>query len=282
MAPVRGDERSSKAAPTTPYGYGTHHADFIQRFTEQEARDRIGKKNRPQPLTAEQRAALPQYDRYLAEMKRYCDFSKLVALVDTIKKANMSTATDFIYWICGNYRITSEGSSWEYFRQHQQLYTDINSQYIDRNDCRTIKNFHDTVTAVRFGLRKPNIGGKPVASVDSLLSLLIFNIAFHTTVFPFEGHRIPLACYYAFLAYTGARPAEIVNNEPSKPKDGAWEELYDRKAIRNETLGRGRPKALCYEDILLMVVHHPETGKDILAMAVKFIHHKGADSKPKL
>jgi hypothetical protein len=48
-----------------------------------------------------------------------------------------------------------------------------------------------------------------------------------------------------------------------------------------ETLGRGRPKALCYEDILLMVVRHPETGRDVLAMAVKFIHHKGADNRPK-
>ena len=140
--------------------------------------------------------------------------------------------------------------------------------------------------------------------MDSLLSLLVFNIAFDTAVFPSEGHRINLAGCYTFLAYTGARPAEIVDNEPSKPKDGTWEELYGRKAIRNydedgdgevqeeqsglledllcqETLGRGRPKALCYEDILLMVVRHPETGKDVLTMAVKFIHHKGADNKPK-
>lgn len=35
-----------------------HHADFIQRFTEHEAKDRTVKRNRPQPLTAEQRAAL--------------------------------------------------------------------------------------------------------------------------------------------------------------------------------------------------------------------------------
>lgn len=137
-----------------------------------------------------------------------------------------------------------------------------------------------------------------------MLSLLIFNIAYDTAVFPTEGHRIQLAGCYIFLAYTGARPAEIVDNEPSKPKDGTWEELYGRKAIGNgaddggdkaadensqlleamlcqETLGRGRPKALCYEDVFLMVVRHPETGKDVLAMAVKFIHHKGADNKPK-
>ena len=39
--------------------------------------------------------------------------------------------------------------------------------------------------------------------------------------------------------------------------------------------------ALCYEDILLMVVRHPQTGEDVLAMSITFIHHKGADNKPK-
>jgi len=52
----------------------------------------------------------------------------------------MSTAADFIDWICDNYRIKSEGSSWEYFRQYKQLYTDINGHYMDVNDCRAIKN----------------------------------------------------------------------------------------------------------------------------------------------
>jgi hypothetical protein len=30
-----------------------------------------------------------------------------------------------------------------------------------------------------------------------------------------------------------------------------------------------------------MVVRHPETGEDVLAMAVKLLHHKGADKKLK-
>jgi hypothetical protein len=51
--------------------------------------------------------------------------------------------------------------------------------------------------------------------------------------------------------------------------------------LSRETVGRGRPKALCYEDILLMVMRHPETGEDVLAMSIKFMHHKGADNKPK-
>lgn len=134
---------------------------------------------------------------------------------------------------------------------------------------------------------------------------------------------------YLFLACTGCRPAEIVNNEKKKPKDGSWEEIYgpeaiypsdqkramgrkqlqfddehvaaqvgagedddveevadeDAKAVEEmlstETLGRGRPKALCFEDILLMVVRHPVTGENVHVMAVKLIHHKGADNKPK-
>ncbi|KAK3943757.1 hypothetical protein QBC46DRAFT_21328 [Diplogelasinospora grovesii] len=48
-----------------------------------------------------------------------------------------------------------------------------------------------------------------------------------------------------------------------------------------ETVGRGRPKALCHEDIQMMIVRHPVTGRCIPAMAIKFIHHKGADNKPR-
>jgi hypothetical protein len=51
--------------------------------------------------------------------------------------------------------------------------------------------------------------------------------------------------------------------------------------LTQETMGRGRPKALCYEDILMMIVRHPVTGRCIPAMAIKFIYHKGADNKPK-
>jgi len=36
-----------------------------------------------------------------------------------------------------------------------------------------------------------------------------------------------------------------------------------------------------WQDILLMVVRHPETGEGVLAMSIKLIHHKGADNKPK-
>lgn len=94
-----------------------------------------------------------------------------------------------------------------------------------------------------------------------------------------------------------------MDNEKKRPRDECWEELYGSKAteasdeeeralpgehdglldelLTQETTGRGRPKALCYEDISMMVVRNPSTGKDVLTMAIKFIHHKGADRKPK-
>ncbi|RFU74046.1 domain containing [Trichoderma arundinaceum] len=48
-----------------------------------------------------------------------------------------------------------------------------------------------------------------------------------------------------------------------------------------ETVGHGRLKALCYEDISLMALRHPTTNENVLCMAVKLIHHKGVDNKPK-
>jgi hypothetical protein len=151
-----------------------------------------------------------------------------------------------------------------------------------------------------FKLQPPNSSGKDVADAGDLLALQTFNFAFDTGVFALERHRIQLSACYLILAYTGARPAEIVNGEKKKPKDGSWEELFGPKAIEGtskgdghdeaglleklisqQTTNRGRPKALCYEDILLMVVRHPETGRDVLMMSIKFSHHKGADNKPK-
>lgn len=157
----------------------------------------------------------------------------------------------------------------------------------------------------RFNLRAPNIDGKPVLNVDSLRVILTFNIAYDTSVFSLGRHRIQLAGCYQLLCYTGARPAELVDGERKGPKDGSREILFGQKVIQEaenddsadqtldkqsvelnkmllqETIKRGRPKALCYEDILLMLVRHPATGKAVLAMAIKFIHHKGADNKPK-
>ncbi|KAK4195369.1 hypothetical protein QBC40DRAFT_310712 [Triangularia verruculosa] len=200
---------------------------------------------------------------------------------------------DFLDHLCEKYKISSWGTSWEYFRQYKQLYARVVGQYID---CNNTKEWYDAELISKHGLRASN------------------------------RHRINLSGCYLFLMCTGCRPAEIVDNEKKKPKDGSWEEIYGPKAIcprdrdtvmrlepatfdndyvaaqvgarkdsakdklpdkvvkamlANETMGRGRPKALYYKDILLMVVRHPVTGDDVLTIAVKFIHHKGADNKPK-
>ena len=160
----------------------------------------------------------------------------------------------------------------------------------------------------KWTLREPNIDGKPVLGTDDLFILQNFNIAYDEGIFPTERHRIQLLGCYLLLAFTGCRPAEIVDNEKKKPQDGSWQELYGTNIVSQEGRGgdipdddmpnsvdaclledmlsqeaadRGRTKALCYEDICLFIVRHPETGIDVPAMAVKFSHHKGMDRKPK-
>lgn len=151
-------------------------------------------------------------------------------------------------------------------------------------------------------------GASQWSDSGELLALLTFNIAYDTGIFAQERHRIHLSGCYLTLAYTGCRPAEIVDNERKKPKDGSWEALFDPKSLGvpslsslraaksdmppgehdkllerlllQETLSRGRPKALCWEDILMMV-RDPVTNRDVIAMGIKFAHHKGADNKPK-
>jgi len=103
-----------------------------------------------------------------------------------------------------------------------------------------------------------------------------------------------------------------VYNERKRLKDNSQSEIFGRKAVTSvdtddksetgeaddkeapdkeskwlnellsaETTGRGRPKALCNQDVLLMAVRHPVTGGHTLAMAIKLIHHKGSDDKPR-
>ena len=156
----------------------------------------------------------------------------------------------------------------------------------------------------RYSLRPPYTLGKDVANADSLLVLLTFNIRYDTSIFSWEGHRVQLPGCYLGLAFTGARPAEFVDREKKGDDDECLKEIFSQNVIGSipddedkapdehsrlleemisqEHEGRGRPKALCYEDILLMVVCHPETGEDVLAMSIRLAHHKGMENKPKL
>ncbi|KAL6415364.1 uncharacterized protein AUP68_01917 [Ilyonectria robusta] len=250
------------------------HAAFLQGFVAREAENRAAKQ---QPkLSAEQYAAhraqlsnvrfiKPTYSHgteinvsgIFRKWKRYCEDLKVGDWEATIKNLKRQTTQDFFLYICENSKIKSWGTGEEYIRQFQQLHTTINGQYMDRNDAKE------------------------------------------------------LTCCYQLLCYTGARPAELVDGERKKPKDGLVEQLFGRKVVEappstdnsenpeqqesapdkdsqllesllsQETVGRGRPKALCYEDIMMMIVRHPATGRCIPAMAIKFIHHKGADNKPR-
>ena len=156
----------------------------------------------------------------------------------------------------------------------------------------------------RYGLKPPCTHGKDVANADTLLVLQTFNIQYDTNIFSWDRHRIQLSGCYLGLAFTGARPAEFVDGKRKSSKDGCLEELFPRHATRSppcdkdkasnehsrllegmisqEYEGRGRLKALCYEDILLIVVRYPETSKDNLAISIKLAHYKGADNKLKL
>jgi len=114
-----------------------------------------------------------------------------------------------------------------------------------------------------------------------------------TGIIPSERQRVELSSIYLFRSYTGGR-----DNEKQPPKDGEifgqedddfGDQAPDEKprllsdmlsqAVRNH----GRPKALCYEDLLLAALRHPEPGRDVFSelMAVKLVHHKGKDRKPR-
>ncbi|KAL5586636.1 hypothetical protein FOBRF1_016506 [Fusarium oxysporum] len=300
------------------------HASFLERFNARQAQDRAVRQK--PTLSVEEHAAhrahmgnvrfvKPRYSDQTKinvsgifnKWRRYCAHMKVGEWKATLEKLDRGTAQDFFLYVCEHYKIRSWGTGHEYIRQFQQLYTTVNGQYMDRNDTKEVYKYYSCVLIPRFGHRAPNIDGKPVLNVDNLRVILTFNIAYDTSIFPGERHRINLAGCYQLLCYTGARPAELVDGERQMPKDGSIQELFGQKAVQSssskdneeqdipmdersealndllcqETVGRGRPKALCYEDIQMMIVRHPATGRCVPAMAIKFIHHKGADSRPK-
>ncbi|KAK4108882.1 hypothetical protein N656DRAFT_792137 [Canariomyces notabilis] len=244
-----------------------YNANFVLRFTRREAKQWNAK--RPEALTAEQRAALrKQLEDTQFLQPDYTDKTKINIAAwgtwrEVLWKATWATAMDFLEYLC-------------------YIYTIELGRYMDINDSNEVE--------------------KDVANSDALLRLLTSNIKYNTAILSWEKHRIYLPGCYLGLAFTGARPAEFVDGERSSGKDGCLEELFPQYAtggapsdedkapdelsrllermISQEYEGCGRPKALCYEDILLMVVRHPETGEDVLAMSIKLAHYKGADNKP--
>ena len=84
-----------------------------------------------------------------------------------------------------------------------------------------------------------------------------------------------------------------MDGEKKSGRDGCWEELFGPRAdssfsdgealddssrvfediLSQETVNRGRPKALCYEHIMLMVVR-----RKLARTSIKLMHHKGIDT----
>jgi len=260
-----------------------------------------------------------------------------------LRVAQKGTAISFLAFLLETCRIKSAGTGWQYFRQWKQrksksttapdlgrethlyalaVYYVTNKRELSRKDSDDVRNvwvflpchekavyshtlqLYNAKLVPRYGLYAPTLRIKTVTDSSDLLALLSFNLAYDHRIFPSERQRLDVTTCYLILAYTGCRPAEVVDGEKSKPLDGSWEELvgyedsmlledlsddepvdeYSKKIaqlLECETQSRGRPKALCYEDVQLMVIRHPVTGRETLTMSITFIHHKGADNRPK-
>ncbi|EEY22890.1 conserved hypothetical protein [Verticillium alfalfae VaMs.102] len=295
-----------------------NHADFLNLVAQREADGRVS--NRPLPLSVEEHAAHRKRLESVRFIKpKFADETEInmsgmlgKGKPATIKNLTCELTMDFFLFVCGNYNVKSWGTSHVYIRQFQQLYTTIAGRYVDRNDAKEVYKYWSHALASA----NQNVNGKPVVGADEVRVLLTFNIAYDTSIFPGERHRLNQACCYLILSYTGARIAELVHNQRQRPQDGSMEELFGLKVVPSEgrqtisesadkdeggesevaqdeeslrldeipctqTTGRGRPKALCYEDISMMIVEHPVTRRAIPVMSIKFVHHKGSDNKPK-
>jgi len=237
--------------------------------------------------------------------KRYCTEGQVGEWETTLLNVSRELMMDFFLFVCESYNVRSWGTSKVYIRQFFEMYTTVSGNFMNRNHAKALYHYHDRILIPRFRLRPPNVDGKPVVSAAELEIIVAFNIAYDTSTFPSERQRIQIWGCYLLLCYTGARPGELVEAARKEPKDGSRKELFRGKLpispeidadddvapdktsqeldnlLSREPLERGRTKALCYEDICMMIVRHPESGRTIPAMAIKFVHHKGADRKPK-
>ncbi|KAF6517621.1 hypothetical protein HZS61_003182 [Fusarium oxysporum f. sp. conglutinans] len=258
-----------------------NHASFLERFNARQAQNRAAKQ-KPTLSVEEHAAHRAQLGTVRFIKPRYSEQTEINVgeWKATLENLDRGTTQDFLVYICERYKITSWGSGHEYTRQFQQLYTTVNGQYMNRNDTKEVYKYYRSVLVPRFGHRPPNIDGKPVLNVDNLRVILTFNIAYDTTIFPGERHRINLAGCYQLLCYTGARPAELVDGERQKPKDGSIQELFGQNAVQSsasasseeqEAPADEQSKALCYEDIQMMIVRHPATERCMPAMAIRFL-----------
>lgn len=127
--------------------------------------------------------------------------------------------------------------------------------------------------------------------VDDLYRVLLYLWVKDISVFPNERQQHQLATIQLFAAYTSARPAELVNGEVSKEQkakfSGNWSSHnpWDDPDNSDYEQGGGKPersKALCWEDVCLMLLRDPDNKEwPVVAMKVTLSHHKGVNRKPK-
>ncbi|KAI0467045.1 FluG domain-containing protein [Xylaria cf. heliscus] len=275
------------------------HPDFPRRVANKEADSRVIK--RPAPLSTRQHAAHHeqlrpvQYikQKYAIETeinatgifgkwKRYCAEMVVGDWKLTIESLDRETLIDSSLFVWENYKTKSRGSSQEYIRRFSRPHTTSAGRYVDRNRTKELykeisliySQYHDPLLLHRFSIRPPDIDGKPVLNVDSLRVILVYNIAYDTPIYPLELHCLNFSGCYQILCYTGTRPAELVDNEKNTKAvmsaEGAGGDGEDEEDEEDSSDRRNRPKALCYENILMMVVRHPVTGQAIPAMAITF------------
>src|SRR5258708_37868728 len=91
-----------------------------------------------------------------------------------------------------------------------------------------------TPSLVLQGLPDPQVSSQcfHLARKDRhrLWALLFYTCGYDRRIFPSERQRIDIAGCYLLLAYTGARPSEIVDGEKNIPTDGCWDELFGNQA----------------------------------------------------
>ena len=71
--------------------------------------------------------------------------------MDVIKRLDRPMAMDFLDHLCERWKIGSEGTSWEYWRQYKQLYSSVTGQYFDRNDNREVQKVRLLYVAMIIG-----------------------------------------------------------------------------------------------------------------------------------
>ncbi|TWU78463.1 hypothetical protein ED733_008916 [Metarhizium rileyi] len=135
--------------------YDVHHADFLHQFVAKEQK----KRQKPTSLTAKEHAKNRSQLRsvklvkpnYAFETKvnisgickkwtHYCTEMELGDSKTTLKNVTRNITMYFVHFVCERYSIESSGTSAEYIRQFQMLYTTVTGQYMDRNDSKQVYN----------------------------------------------------------------------------------------------------------------------------------------------